>query len=143
MKHIVLFVAISSIVIISTSDVHAVHPQQSQSTCEEAAISKENVIVSDFDTKKLTSQQKREAQKAQKQHERMERKKHRASNLLNKLFAKSAAGDSSGIGLAIAIILIGALLALLGLVGVADLLISIGIVVLVVGLVIWLITALK
>jgi Flp pilus assembly protein TadB len=142
MKHLFLLIAISSIVIISTSDVHGVQPEQSQTNNEEESTSKENVIVTDSNAKHFTSQQQRAERKAERQQERLERKKQRASNLLNKLYSKAARGDTSGIGLALAIILIGALLALLGLVGIADLLIAIGVVVLVVGLVIWIFTAL-
>ncbi|MEM1324756.1 MAG: hypothetical protein AAGI23_02320 [Bacteroidota bacterium] len=59
---------------------------------------------------------------------------------LKKKMAAAEAG-SGGIKLGLVIVLIGALIAVLGLAGVADLLITIGVIVLVVGLVLWLLDA--
>lgn len=86
---------------------------------------------------------KRAQKKLEREHKRMERKRQRLGKLFDKLIKKaSAPADTSGIGLALVIIIVGAIVAVLGLAGVADLLISIGLIVLVVGLVIWLFTAL-
>jgi len=47
--------------------------------------------------------------------------------------------DTSGVALGLIIVLAGALVAVLGLAGVADILITIGLVVLIIGLIVWLI----
>lgn len=92
--------------------------------------------------KKHQRQLKKEQRKAEKMERKMQRKQTRVGKILSKIHEKAMRGDTSGIGLALAIILVGAVLAILGLVGVADLLISIGIIILVVGLVIWIFTSL-
>jgi Flp pilus assembly protein TadB len=75
-----------------------------------------------------------------KQKKRMEKRLNFLKEKLAKeKFAKK--GDStkaSPVRVGLVVILIGALLAVLGLAGVADLLISIGVIVLVVGLIFWL-----
>ncbi|HLF62642.1 MAG TPA: hypothetical protein VI603_02770 [Saprospiraceae bacterium] len=141
MKYSVVLVAITSFVILFSSDVHAAQSRQTQVINEEDLGAGENTIVSIADLKQLTSQERRQEEKLLRQEKTLERKKQKVSNLLNKLYTRASTGDSSGVGLALVIVLVGAALALLGFVGIADLLISIGLVVLVVGLVIWLITA--
>ena len=142
MKYSILSLAITAIVILFSSDAHARQPRQAQPINVED-VSAGNALVSIADLKQLTKQEQRAEEKLQRQQKAVERKKQKVSNLLTKLSARAGAGDASGVGLALIIILVGAALALLGLFGIADLLITVGLAVLVVGLIIWLITAIS
>ncbi|MEM0991888.1 MAG: hypothetical protein AAGI49_02585 [Bacteroidota bacterium] len=66
----------------------------------------------------------------------------RIEKMKTKMQKRAAGADTSGIKLGLVILLIGVIIAVLGLAGVADLLITIGIIVLAVGLVLWLINKL-
>lgn len=134
-----LFLAVTSMVIFSL-DTATANARTTQ-TINVEDFRPGAVKMSEATSKHWTKQQKREDAKLLRHEKRVERKKSKVANLLYKLNTKAAAGDSSGVGLAVIIILIGAALALLGLVGIADLLISIGLIVLAVGLIIWLFTA--
>lgn len=136
MRSLLLLGSMLACLLLVSTDTFAVHTQ-SKSEKTEAAESESMTKAERAEAKKLRKAQKRLERKQRK----AERKQHRLAKLLTKLQQKAAAGDASGVGLALVIILVGALLAVLGFIGIADLLITIGIVVLAVGLVIWLITA--
>lgn len=115
--------------------VHTAPPVESSKVVEKAELMKAQQGVA--------RKYKRAQKKLERQEKRMEHKRQRLGKLFDKLIKKaSAPADTSGIGLALVIIIVGAIVAVLGLAGIADLLISIGLIVLVVGLVIWLFTAL-
>ncbi|HKK76659.1 MAG TPA: hypothetical protein VJ953_16400 [Saprospiraceae bacterium] len=71
-----------------------------------------------------------------KQQKKFDRKMKRINNKLNKRHASEDVRD--GVRTGLVIVVIGAALALLGLTGIADILVSIGLVVLVLGLLFWL-----
>lgn len=142
MKHTILFLAVTFFTVICSTDVSGSHSRETQDINVEDFRSGK-LKMHDAAAKHLTKQEARKESKFQKHQMVIQKKKQKVVNLLTKFSERQTRGDSSGIGMALLIIIIGAVLALLGLVGLADLFITIGLVVLAVGLVIWLITSIS
>ena len=93
-----------------------------------------------FDNEKIISI--KDAMKASQKAKKATKKALKKQKLINKVMTKLAKkrSNTSGVGIALAIILVGAVLVIIGIAGVGGLLLALGLVILVIGLVVWLIS---
>lgn len=113
---------------------YAVNPVKVKDA-ERSAVLKEKGISKESLKEKLDGLTGKKRAKAEKKLNKIKKK------IAKKNAKEDGEKDASGVELGLVIVLVGLLVAILGFAGVADILVTIGIVVLVVGLVLWLLKA--